>query len=198
MRRFAVVISALAVAALAAVALAGPPFDEGNNPAQDCKNDAGPPAGRAFGECVSTKARALHDSAGAAAARHSARHAAAEAHRASRAKDAGETHRKAPFAKGDNPAQHCKNEPGPPTGRAFGECVSDYARSLNPSAGKPEDAGQGRPENVPEGPPAERPPAPVPESAPQANPPQGPPTDTPAGPPTGLPGPPSGGPPDHP
>ena len=201
MRKYAVVISALAVAVLAAVALADPPFQSGNNPAQDCKDDPGPPTGRAFGDCVSTKARALQDAASArAAARRAARRGAREASKAARAKVAGESRRKAPFAKGDNPAQHCKNQPGPPTGRDFGECVSDYARSLNPSAGKPEDAGQGPPANVPKGPPAERPPAQAPQSVPQA-PPQheGPPSDMPGGPPAGVPsGPPSGGPPGQP
>ncbi len=196
MRKYALMISALAVAALAAVALAAPPFDSGNNPAQDCKDEPGPPSGRAFGECVSTKARALHESQDAAAARHSARGAARHAHGATRGKVAGETQRKAPFAKGDNPAQHCKNQPGPPTGRDFGKCVSDYARSLNPSAGKPEDAGQGPPADVPKGPPAERPPTQAPQSVPQGPPPsQGPPSGTPGGPPAGVPGPPSGGPP---
>jgi hypothetical protein len=193
MRRYVLVISALAVAALAAVALAATPFEKGNNPAQDCKNDPGPPAGRDFGECVSTKARALQD----AAARGAATKARA-AVRAARAKTAGESQRKAPFAKGDNPAQHCKSQAGPPTGRAFGECVSDYARSLNPSAGKPESVRPEHPQGAPQGPPAERPQPRAPESAPQASPPQGPPSDTPAGPPEGVPGPPSGGPPEHP
>jgi len=196
MRRYAVVISALVVAALAAVALAASPFESGNNPAQDCKNDVGPPTGRAFGECVSTKARALEDSAGARATRRAAGKAA---HPAAQTNVAGENQRKAPFAKGDNPAQHCKNEPGPPTGRAFGECVSDRARSLNPSAGRPENAQSEEPGGARQGPPAEHPPAHAPESVPQAAPPQGPPSATPSGPPAEVPGPPSaGGPPDHP
>ena len=205
MRRVGIVVSALAVAALAAVAVAAPPFQSGNNPAQDCKNDPGPPSGRAFGECVSTKARALQDSAAAAAAaRHAAGRAAGKSHRAAHARADGASQRKTPFAEGDNPGQHCKNQPGPPTGRAFGECVSDRARSLNPSALNPANARQGPPAGVPQGPPAgrppaDRPPARAPTTGPRVTPPQGQPSDTPVGPPAGTPGPPTGGgPPDHP
>ena len=198
MQRLAIGISALAAAALVAVALAAPPFETGNNPAQDCKDDAGPPTGRAFGECVSTKARALDPAESSASRAAEARRAKGQARAAAaRAKAPGESQRKAPFAKGDNPAQHCKNESGPPTGRDFGECVAERARSLNPSAGRPENAGQGPQNGKRHGPPAERP-EPAPRAAPPVGGRQGPPSDTPAGPPAGLPQPRGGGPPGGP
>ena len=170
-RRLTILLGALVLSGVSAVAIAGPPFSTGDNPAQGCDHD---------GDCVSSKARDLDPAAEAATAASLGRQISQSRRRTQRSRGgevSTESERQAPFAKGDNPAQHCRNQSSPPSGRAFGECVSDYAKGLDPAESRQQDgAAQGPPARL------------APQTTPPVDTPDNPPADTPAGPPAGTPG----------